>query len=100
MNSQKLSSRAWSRSVVSSALPRTLTALCAFAVFVLVLGWALTPAQAHCDGRHSGNHPHCDVGPPNDNPEGATLNFGRRLLSEARDPLMEGGMDYLTPIQD
>ncbi len=33
--------------------------LCTF--FVLVLGWSITPAQAHCQptGKHSGDHPHC-----------------------------------------
>ena len=44
-------------------MQKKLTVLFAFAIFVLVVGWAVTPAQAHCpkkDGAvHSGNHPHC-----------------------------------------
>ncbi len=35
--------------------------LFALAVFVLALGWSITPVQARCTefGPHSGNHPHC-----------------------------------------
>ncbi len=35
--------------------------LFALAVFVLAVGWPITPVQAHCvdSGPHSGNHPHC-----------------------------------------
>ncbi len=69
MNSEKLSSRARSRSVLLCALPRNLTVLCAFAVFALVLGWAVTPARAHGDSdnclHRQPGHPHCrDNTPP------------------------------------
>ena len=33
--------------------------LFALAVLVLAVGWPITPAQAHCKGPHTGNHPHC-----------------------------------------
>ena len=33
--------------------------LFALAVFVLAIGWPITPVQAHCKGPHTGNHPHC-----------------------------------------
>jgi len=29
---------------------------------MLIVGWAIVPAQAHCDGKHAGNHPHCTGG--------------------------------------
>ena len=40
---------------------KKLTALFTFAIFLLVVGGAITPARAHCvtDGVHSGDHPHC-----------------------------------------
>jgi len=42
-------------------MQKELTVLFAFAVFVLVLGWAVTPAQAHhCKGRHFFDG--CDAG--------------------------------------
>ncbi|MEE8115244.1 MAG: hypothetical protein V3T23_12935, partial [Nitrososphaerales archaeon] len=43
-------------------MQKKLTVLFAFAIFVLVVGWAITPAQAHCVkvGVHSGDHPHCN----------------------------------------
>jgi len=32
---------------------------------MLVVGWAITPAQAHCKGKHTGTHEHCiEVGDP------------------------------------
>ena len=75
--------------MVLGVLPATLTALSAFAVFVLVLGWSITPAQANKPDEFD-QHDHGDggVGGP------ATLNFGRRLLTVDRVPLLEGGMDY------
>ncbi len=91
MNSKNFSSKAWSRSVVLCALPGTFTALCAFSVFVLVLGLAVAPAQAHPCNREVGtHHKHCNTGPPNDAPEGATLNFGRQSSTDDA----EGGIDY------
>ena len=40
-------------------MQKKLTVLFAFATFVLIVGWAITPAQAHCQGVHSGDHRHC-----------------------------------------
>ena len=30
------------------------------------MGWAITPAQAHCKKNHTGEHPHCNGDPPPD----------------------------------
>ncbi len=40
-------------------MQKKLTVLFAFAIFVLVLGWAITPVQAHCKGKHLAYLPHC-----------------------------------------
>jgi len=40
-------------------MQKKLTVLFAFAIFVLVLGWAITPVQAHCKKNHQGEHIHC-----------------------------------------
>ncbi len=46
-------------------MKKKLTILFAFAIFVLVLGWAITPAQAHQCSRHNDkDHKHCNVDPP------------------------------------
>jgi len=46
-------------------MQKKLTVLFAFAIFVLVMGWAITPAQAHDCSRHDDKtHKHCD--PPTD----------------------------------
>jgi hypothetical protein len=41
---------------------------CTFAIFMLAVGGAVTPVWAHDDcepgGKHSSNHPHCNVDPP------------------------------------
>lgn len=39
------------------------------AVVALVVGLAVVPAQAHCKGKHTGDHPHC-TGGPDDNESG------------------------------
>ena len=51
---------------------KNLTILCAFAIFVLVVGWAITPAEAHCK---KPDHGDCNSGgggggedPPKDDP--------------------------------
>lgn len=31
----------------------------ACALFALIVGWPQAPAEAHCAGRHTGDHPHC-----------------------------------------
>ncbi len=46
-------------------MQKKLTALFAFAIFVLLVGWAVTPAQAHDCSRHANqNHRHCPDGDP------------------------------------
>jgi hypothetical protein len=46
---------------------KKLAVLCAGAIFVLVVGGAVTPVWAHADcgpggkGKHSDTHPHCGV---------------------------------------
>ena len=40
-------------------MQKKLTVLFAFGIFVLVVGWAITPAQAHCKKNHQGEHIHC-----------------------------------------
>ena len=36
--------------------------LAAAALLALGLGLSPTPAEAHCKGKHTGNHPHCGGG--------------------------------------
>jgi hypothetical protein len=38
---------------------KQLTLFCTFAIFMLAVGGVVTPLQAHCEGRHTGDHPHC-----------------------------------------
>jgi len=45
-------------------MQKKLTVLFAFAIFVLVVGWAITPAQAHCKKNHQGSHIHCTQDDP------------------------------------
>jgi len=42
-------------------MQKKLTAFFAFAIFVLLVGWAITPAQAHCNGvmEHEDKHKNC-----------------------------------------
>ena len=63
---------------------------CAFAIFMLAVGGVVTPLQAHCEGRHSGDHPHC---PPQVydaydvviDPDGAVLpGFGEEWLYDGK----------------
>ncbi|MDH3445019.1 MAG: hypothetical protein OEN50_13915, partial [Deltaproteobacteria bacterium] len=35
---------------------------------MLIVGWAIAPAQAHCGGNHTGNHSHCAGNPPSGTP--------------------------------
>jgi len=55
-------------------MQKKLTILFAFAIFVLVVGWAVTPAQAHCKKKHAdAGPPHCNDDPaPPGGGEGAT----------------------------
>jgi len=43
-------------------MQKKLMVLFAFAIFVLVVGWAITPAQAHCRGDHVAKHKNCGDG--------------------------------------
>jgi len=47
-------------------MQKKLTVLFAFAFFVLLVVWAVTPAQAHCKGKHQPPHEHCNGEPPPD----------------------------------
>ena len=40
-------------------MQKKLTNLFAFAIFMLVVGWAITPAQANCPHMGRTDHPHC-----------------------------------------
>ena len=40
---------------------------------MLVVGWAITPAQTHCKGNHTDPHPHCTDG---GEPQFVTLSGG------------------------
>ena len=79
-------------------MQKKLTVLFAFAIFVLVVGWAVTPAQAHCkkDKVTGEVDAHCNKGDSDDVPTLATLNFGRLLESQD----LEGGMDYPEVLND
>ena len=51
-------------------MQKKLTVLFAFAFFVLLVGWAVTPVQAHdCDNHNRTDHalatPHCPIPIPN-----------------------------------
>jgi hypothetical protein len=51
--------------------------LCSFTIILLMVGWTITPAWAHCvdEGVHSGEHPHCtnDAGPAGGGEYGVTV---------------------------
>ncbi len=59
-------------------MQKKLTVLFAFAIFVLVVGWTITPVQAHCMGDvHTGDHVHRTKDVPNQNEgndKGSTYN--------------------------
>ncbi len=63
-------------------MQKKLTALFAFAIFVLLVGWANTPAQAHpCDRDPVPTHKHCKDNEPGPEPTGPRIaivanNFG------------------------
>ena len=53
-------------------MQKKLTVLFAFAIFVLLVGWAVTPAQAHCKKNHANaGPPHCNGDPPLDDGDGS-----------------------------
>jgi len=43
-------------------MQKKLTVLFAFAIFVLLVGWAITPVQAHCVPEHEAKHKNCGDG--------------------------------------
>lgn len=45
-------------------MPRKSVLLTTFALVLLAAAWPSTPTHAHCDGKHTGNHPHCAPGGP------------------------------------
>ncbi len=79
------------------------TSLFVFAVSALVLGWSITPAQAHCMAPHS--HKNCNGDPPPDDEGGGTIpvmvtfdDGNRDAVGE--DGLMSDGMgDYIDKVE-
>ncbi len=61
---------------------KKLTVLFAFAIFVLLIGWAIMPVQAHCFGNHTGNHPHC----VSDDDDSGRSDFDLAILTIVDDP--------------
>ncbi len=55
-------------------MQKKLTVLFAFAIFVLVVGWAITPVQAHCEPPH--DHKKCPGGNGNGDGDGGGPRIG------------------------
>jgi len=83
-------------------MQKKLTVLFAFAIFVLVVGWAITPVQAHC--KPNGPHvAHCNGDPP---PEDGGANIrvkvdfrdasGDRLMSDCHE--VQGDCPYINKV--
>lgn len=43
-------------------MPKRSILVWTLAFFALVVAWPMAPAEAHCDGKHTGDHPHCQPG--------------------------------------
>ena len=70
-------------------MPRKLTILFSFAVFVLVLGWAITPAQAHeCVNHNRPDHPHCINGGVTDDISVRVFNSTDISVPQATDTIL------------
>jgi len=70
-------------------MQKNLTVLFAFAIFVLVVGWAITPVSAHC--KPNGPHvAHCNGDPPSDD-GGANIRVTVFITDAVGDGLMSDG---------
>ncbi len=63
-------------------MQKILTILFAFAIFVLIVGWAITPAQADCPHRDDPNHRHC---------QGVSEGDGDIMIVDSSDPPKQVG---------
>ena len=72
-------------------MQKKLTVLFAFAIFVLLVGWAVTPAQAeHCKGKHK-TDPGCDGGGGGG---GGTIPVTVFIVDAVGDGLMSDGIGH------
>ena len=56
-------------------MQKKLTVLFAFAIFVLVVGWAITPAQAHCSLNPTHDKGHHKKNPCKEGEEGDIVRY-------------------------
>jgi len=66
-------------------MQKKLTVLFAFAIFVLIIGWAITPVQAHeCENHRRTTHPHCNDVVEDDGSVTARIDF--RVMGDISGP--------------